>query len=247
MRHALVLVLLLVATASAKDAVQKQKFKFAGADRTYYLFVAENSASPAPLLLLLHGSGSNGRAMVDAWKDLASKEGLILVAPDSRDARYWNARDDNPSFLHAVIEDVRARYAVNRRRMYLFGHSAGARFALLIALWESEYFAAAAIDAGALPLEQHRFIALAARKIPVRMTIGDDDQIVLPQEARNTRDALLKSGLPVQFSEIPHHSHSYWPKAADINAAAWSFLKAHELSADPQFQVYEIKEGKGAP
>ncbi len=234
-------VFLLVSMASAKDAIEKRTLKFAGDDRTYYLFVPPKAPVPAPAIVLLHGSGGNGRYMVDAWKDLASAEGVILVAPDSRDLQYWSLRNDSPDFIHEVIEDVRRGYAVDVRRVYLFGHSAGARMALQYALVESEYFAAAGIDAGALPPEQYRFMDLAVRKIPLRMTIGADDQIVPPSAARTTRDVLVRRGFPVEFSEIPHHTHNYQAKAADINRDAWTFLKKYQLDAEPYFQHYEVK------
>ena len=45
---------------------------------------------------------------------------------------------------------LKSKYPINPRRVYLFGHSAGASFALHMSLMESQYFAAAAIHAGAL-------------------------------------------------------------------------------------------------
>ncbi len=234
-------VLLLAAAASATSAVEKRTLKFAGDNRTYYLFVPSNAPVPAPLIVLLHGSGGNGREMIDAWKDLASAEGVILAAPDSRNAQMWSLRNDSPDFIRDVVEDVRRGYAVETRRVYLFGHSAGARAGLLFAFGESEYFAAAAIDAGALPPDQYRFIELAVRKIPIRMTIGADDQIVPPRDARTTRDVLVEKGFPVEFVEISNHTHFYLEKAADINRGAWAFLKQHRLDTEPYFQHYDVK------
>jgi poly(3-hydroxybutyrate) depolymerase len=48
--------------------------------RTYYLFVPDSLGSdPAPLLITLHGSGRDGRPLVDAMRGLASKQHFNLV------------------------------------------------------------------------------------------------------------------------------------------------------------------------
>src|SRR5262245_42635781 len=46
--------------------------------------------SPAPLMLIFHGAGgSSSRAA--AWFPLADAFGVVLLAPDSRDERSWDA------------------------------------------------------------------------------------------------------------------------------------------------------------
>ena len=35
-----------------------------------------------PAILLLHGAGQDGRAMIDMWHEIATREGLVLIAPD---------------------------------------------------------------------------------------------------------------------------------------------------------------------
>jgi poly(3-hydroxybutyrate) depolymerase len=57
---------------------------------------------------------------------------------------------DGPAFLYFLIEAVKAKHAVDGRRMYLFGHSAGAEFALTMGLIESEFFAAVAVHSSCL-------------------------------------------------------------------------------------------------
>lgn len=147
-------VLLIVGFAipAAAQKVRKETIESQGKKRTFYLLVPETATSehPAPLLLLLHGSGRNGLSLVDKWKDLAVKEGIVLAGPDAINSAGWNAPADGPDFLHDLISDLKSKYPIDSRRMYLFGHSGGATFALYMSLFESEYFAAAAIHAGAL-------------------------------------------------------------------------------------------------
>ena len=100
------LFLLALSSASALAAVkpEKQTITSLGAERTYYTFVPERLTAPAPLLLLLHGSGRDGMSQIDEWKALAEKEGIILVAPDSANSREWNMNTDGPEFLHDIVE-----------------------------------------------------------------------------------------------------------------------------------------------
>jgi poly(3-hydroxybutyrate) depolymerase len=64
--------------------------------------------------------------MVDAWRDLASKERFIVAAPNSFDPSGRAFKTDSPRFFHAVVEQVKAKHAVDESRIYMFGHSAGA-------------------------------------------------------------------------------------------------------------------------
>jgi len=85
MKKFALLFLLAVCSAAAFAATkpEKQTITSLGAERIYYTFVPEKLTAPAPLLLLLHGSGRDGMSQIDEWKALAEKEGIILVAPDS--------------------------------------------------------------------------------------------------------------------------------------------------------------------
>jgi poly(3-hydroxybutyrate) depolymerase len=65
------LLALFSAAASAAAKPEKQTFTFEGKERVYYSFAPEKLAAPAPLLLLLHGSGRDGMSQINEWKDLA--------------------------------------------------------------------------------------------------------------------------------------------------------------------------------
>jgi predicted esterase len=136
------------------------------------------------------------------------------------------------------VEELKSKYPVNPRRVYLFGHSAGAVFAIQMSLMESQYFAATAIHAGALPDEDKSLIDLAKRKIPINIQVGDSDEFFPLKAVRATRDALKEKGIPVDLIEIENHDHWYYDKAAKFNQTAWEFLKKYELDADPFFQKY---------
>src|SRR5882672_10723403 len=80
-----------VTSLAFAQKVRKETFESQGKKRTYYLVVPDQVKvdHPAPLLLLLHGSGHNGLSLVDKWKELATKEGVIIAGPDSNNPESW--------------------------------------------------------------------------------------------------------------------------------------------------------------
>jgi poly(3-hydroxybutyrate) depolymerase len=228
----------LTAVAATKPKPRKQSITLDGKERTYYLLVPDDVTEPKPLILLLHGSGHVGISLIDEWKDLAAREGIILVAPDSTDHSRWSSPVDGPGFLHDVVEAVKAKYPVNGKRVYVFGHSAGAVFGLYMAIMESEYFAAAAVHAGAVQEDSYRLMEQAPRKIPIAIWVGTRDPFFALDLVRGTRDALNARGFHAQLSEMSGHDHNYYSVSREVNKDAWKFLRGNELTDDPKWQQY---------
>ena len=235
----LTFILLLAACSSAfaKDDITKELITSNGKTRAYYLYVPSTVKASAPLIVMLHGSNRTGVTLVEKWKDYAKKEGIILAGPDATNLAGWSWPQDGPDYLHDLVEELKSKYPINPRRVYLFGHSAGASFALHMSLMESQYFAATAIHAGSLR-DDVSMIELAKRKIPISIQVGDSDQFFPLKDVRATRDALKEGGIPVELIEIPNHDHWYYDKAAKFNQTAWEFLKKYELDAEPIYQKY---------
>ena len=154
----------------------------------------------------------------------------------------WNAPLDGPDFLHELLSEVKSKYAVDSRRMYLFGHSGGATFALYMGLFESEYFAAVAIHAGALLPEDGPIVERASRKIPIHITVGTVDPFFPLAAVRATRDMLVKAGFAVELTEMKGHDHWYYDLAPKINAEAWTFLKEFKLADEPRYKQYSFNK-----
>jgi predicted esterase len=246
-RHPLILTILLLLSCTsvfAKDDITKELITSNGKTRAYYLYVPSTlkPGSKSPLIVMLHGSGRVGMSLVEKWKDLARKEGFIIAGPDSSDPRGWNAPKDGPAFLRDLVEELKAKYPINSRRVYLFGHSAGASFALEMSLMESQYFAATAIHAGALLAEDGDLLDSAKRKIPIFIQVGDSDQFFPLKVVRATRDRLNARGFSAELTEIAGHDHWYYDMAPKINLKAWEFLKKYELESDPVYRTFQFNE-----
>lgn len=241
----LLLLCLCAPVANAKDEIRKESFTSAGKKRTYYLYVppgVEGSKTPAPLLLTLHGSNHNGLSLVEKWKGLAAKEGFIVAGLDSLDPSQWSMPIDAPDALHDLAEELKAKYAVDARRVYLFGHSGGAVMTLVLAMIESQYFAAATLHAGALTPDYYPFVGDAKRKTPISIVVGTNDPFFPLAVVRATRDYLNQRGFDVQLSEIKGHDHLYYDRAEEFNRPLWDFLKKQRLDADPRYEQYNFQK-----
>lgn len=238
-----VFVLLFASTGGAAEPgkISKEKISSRGKERIYFLCVPKD-VSPEqkfPLILTLHGSRRSGETLVSKWKDKAQIEKVVLAGPDSADSVHWASPADGPLFLHDIIEQVKEKYPIDGRRVFLFGHSAGAVFALQMAAFESEYFAAAAIHAGSLDPPYFRLFDYATRKIPYAIWIGTRDNFFPLATVQATRDALKSRGFPVEYTEILGHTHDYYSRSKEINDAVWEFFKKNPLPAEPKYTVYK--------
>jgi predicted esterase len=210
--------------------------------RDYYVFVPGSITPdiPAPVLLLLHGSYQNPLDVLPQWTEIAERAGVILAAPKSFADYGWRIHDDTPALMRDIVDDLATRRSIDRRRLYLFGHSAGGVHALTLALLESQYFAAVAVHAAAWTQRDYfNAIPLARRKIPVWMTIGDQDRFFAMKDVTATEGALRNAGFAVTLTIIKGHDHSYTDVAPSVNRAAWEFFKPLGLAQPPVFASYE--------
>ena len=230
--------------APAPDKIVKETFGAGGATRAYYLLLPAKvkADEPAPLLVLLHGSGREGRSLMEPWAPLAKQHGIILAAPDSTARQHWSMPDDGPDFLYALVEMLRVQYPVDPQRIYLFGHSAGAIHALALGILESEYFAAVSAHAGVMTDQMMPFAEQAPRKIPIAIWVGTNDALFPLAAVRATRDALKARGFSAELTEIGGHTHAYYDRAMNINRQVWEFLQKHRLGAEPKYQRYETRK-----
>ncbi len=236
-RAACVILLLCLPSFPSPKAhgIESESFTYARRKSVYRLFVPDSlsAGNPAPLILLLHGVDENGLTMADPWRALAAKEGIVLVAPD--------LESQGPDFFIALVDSVRAKLSVDPRRIYLFGNSAGATLALLLSLIDSQYYAATAVHAGTFREDFQaapQFLERAQRRIPIGMWHGTADERVPLAGARATRDLLAKFEFPVELHEMTGWDHTYLKHSDEVNREMWTFLKQHELDADPASQPY---------
>lgn len=122
-------------------------------------------ASPAPVLMLLHGWGGSGASQENAmgFGPAVEAEGFLFVHPDGipdlLGRRFWNATPaccsffgtpvDDSAYLRALIDEIKVHYNVDGDRVYVVGFSNGGFMAHRLACEHADTFAAAVSVAGA--------------------------------------------------------------------------------------------------
>jgi poly(3-hydroxybutyrate) depolymerase len=137
-----ILLVFAVGKPALAASITRETLRIERDTRTYYLLIPDSvGTGPAPLVITLHGSGRDGRPLVELFRGLAEKERFIVVGPDAIDRRGWQAPADGSALFYSLNEAIKTKHAIDGRRVYLFGHSAGASFALSMGLMESQYVA----------------------------------------------------------------------------------------------------------
>lgn len=220
-----------------KDRIVKQRITYEGRNRSYYLYAPDNldSSKPVPLLIALHGVGGglDGSELVENWKKLANKIGIVVVGPSAIGA--WTS--ENPDFLRFLVESVKTRFSVDSHRVYLAGFSGGGCAALAIALRQSRYFAAVAVYSGIILPKQTTSFRLNDGRTPIAIWAFDNDYRIPKKQLDYSVDFLRKYGFQVQISIVPGSGH-LGMENQEINAAVWAFLKSNARDGGPQWINY---------
>ncbi len=206
-------------------------FTNAAGTRAYKLYIpASYRAAPMPLVMMLHGckQDPDDFAAGTRMNELAEEHGFLVVypaqSPHANGANCWNwfqprdqARDGGePSILVGIVDDIAASYAIDRRRVFVAGLSAGAAMAVILGRTHPEVFAAVGAHSG-LPYAAAQTVASAfaamqggaqawrpaapaptpacdssAPGMPTVVFHGDEDRTVAPSNA----DAIVGQALP---------------------------------------------------
>ena len=134
--------------------------------RNYKLYVPNNVPNkPLPLVVMLHGCTQNPDdfAAGTGMNEHAQKDGFYVLYPeqsaDANPQRCWNWFKHNhqirgkgePALLHSLTLDVIKTYAIDPRRVYIAGLSAGGAMAAIVAAAYPDLFAAAGVHSGLAP------------------------------------------------------------------------------------------------
>lgn len=188
------------------------------ADGLLHVPAGYSPARPAPLVVLLHGAGSDARSGLALLRELANDAGLLLLAPTAR-GRTWDVILDrfgpDVASLDALLEHVFERFAVDRSRVAVGGFSDGASYSLSLGLSNGDLFThLIAFSPG--------FMAPGARRgrPAIYVSHGIEDR-VLPIErcSRMIVPALRRSGYDVDYREF-EGGHAVPPSVARV-AVSW--------------------------
>ena len=179
----------------------------------YSLYVPE-SYTPGrqwPLIVCLHGAYGRGDHFLWSWLRPAKSRGYMLLAPKSLDVTWSILQPErDAASVAAMLDEVCAEYAVDRRRVYLSGLSDGGTYTYLLGLSRPDLFAGIAPVAG----DFHGMLDDMLRRqqsinLPIHIVHGAQDHIFPVETIRSGHALLQRLGYNATYEELPDWGHSY--------------------------------------
>lgn len=235
-----VLILLAVSPALAEQCGSPDR-PCSASDGTYLVRLPDGwrDDTRLPLLLFLHGYRGSAAAILQdpAIAPVASRAGMLLVAPEGRDATWSHtgspsrARDD-VAFLRAVIADASHRWPVDRDLIIVAGFSQGGSM-----VWELACHGAAGITAF-LPFAGAFWEPLpntcSSGPVVLRHVHGVADKIV-PMQGRAIRevfrqgDVLEGMALRRRVGRCAEAPDRHTASASGLTCDTWSTCSSGQL------------------
>lgn len=231
---ALVLICSLLASGQKLSEGPQVLTFFSGADDTeqpYGLYLPKNydASKKYPLVMMMHGAGSNHRLALrrvfgksnaegetdveatryfPAWNDVD----FIVASPYARGTAGYQGIPEQD--VYDVLADVKKRFNIDEDRTYLTGLSMGGGGTLWIGLTRPDIWAAIAPVCPAPPAGT---IDLAgnASNLSVHFFHGDKDPVVPVEGTRAWVSKMQDMGVEVTYKEFVDVKHDSWVNAYD--------------------------------
>jgi poly(3-hydroxybutyrate) depolymerase len=211
-----------------------------------YLPPAFDASAEYPLVISLHGAGSNhrlnlrrvfgksnkpGENDVEASRYFPDWEGVnyIVASPYARGTMGYQTVAERD--VMDVLADVKRRFSIDEDRIYLTGLSMGGGGTLWMGLTRPDVWAAIAAVCPAPPPTAQDY-APNALNLPVHLFQGADDTVVHPDSVRAWRDTLNALGTDVSYTEYPGVGHFSWENAY-AKGQIFDWFDQHERTAHP--------------
>lgn len=194
------------------------------------------SGKTYPLFLLLHGYGSSA-SMQDRYLGLSAealRRGYVFAAPNGTVSgsrrRFWNASEsccnfestsvDDVGYLRSLIQQITARYAIDPKRVYVFGHSNGGFMAFRLACEASQWVTAVVGLAGSMRSDPA--LCKPERPVSVLAIHGTDDRVVRYQGGQFSKQGAT---YPSADATIAHWAKVNGCQAEPVSSAPFTILK----------------------
>lgn len=151
-----------------------------------------SQTKPLPLVLLLHGFTSSGDEILKytGLSQLVNSRNFLLIAPNGSrtptGTRFWNAtpaccdfyyqKSNDAEYLTSIINKVARKVAVDRKRIFIIGHSNGGAMAHRMACQASNVVSAIVSLAG--PTFNTRQECKPAQPTSVLQIWGTEDEVL---------------------------------------------------------------------
>jgi polyhydroxybutyrate depolymerase len=205
--------ILFSACGAGRNYADTQHYSLAvgSASRSFLVHIPKNlAAANLPLVIALHGGGTNGKRMerFSGLSESSERYGFVVVYPDGsgRLNRFltWNAGSccgyapkhaiDDVAFIRRLIQYMIEHYHIDSSRVYVTGISNGAMMAYRLAAEIPDQIAAIAPVAGTLTIDP----GIIHAAMPIIHFHGTDDRYVPFTGGRGSRGVTRNSYMAVE-------------------------------------------------
>lgn len=220
--------------------------------RDYKVYVPDNIASPAPMVMALHGCKQTNDDVLNDWglKAAADQYGFILVAPyitsydGLRNQNCWGFWFEQHRHqgagevqdLQQIALEVEGNYAIDPQRRYITGLSSGGAVTVVAAVAHNEYWAAAASAAG-IPYGEDAASVSLSGQCPGNATFHSVSRVVADMKAE------LNDTYPIPLLVLQNEND-----CTVIKTSADRIRDAHlKTFGDPAFDSPATAKAESAP
>jgi len=217
-------------------------------DQPYGLYLPKqfDPAKKYPLVISLHGAGSNHRLNLRRVFGQGNRPGetdpqatryfpplkdvgFIVASPLARGTMGFQGLAEKD--VYDVLADVKKRFPIDEDRVYLTGLSMGGGGTLWLGLTRPDVWAAIAPVCAAVP-QGGEDLAPNALNLPLHLFHGDQDQAVNVEVSRKWHKLLLGLESPVEYVEYPGVKHNSWDHAYK-DGAIFDWFAKHRRNRFP--------------
>ena len=190
-----------------------------------------------PLLIALHYDSGNGGEFLPLFQTDAEKSQWIVACPDSENHYSWNTSDfsnqRNIFILKKTLQEMKKRYSVDDKQIYLLGHGTSARFLLFQLLKDPTFIhtlSGMIISASEIQTEmENRLWKKKSRDrfLPILYLYSRDNPLIPYQRVQWTVVELRKTGFPVHYIEEAAYGDAY-PSHLNSEIFSWASEKTFQ-------------------
>jgi serine protease Do len=184
----------------------------------YWVYVPDgyNPAHAYGLLVWIHpGGDAMEAATYNNWRAICDRRGLILLGPKAAEPR-WNPNE--AEFVKDAVAEIREKYNIDERRVFLHGYTDGAAFAYHLAFKYRDVFRG--LSPAAMPITERPPENKPDARLAFHLVCGADDPMREAVEA--TATVLKRMKFPVSVTTVDGLGRDYPPEAILEEIGRWA-------------------------
>ncbi|MEX0704229.1 MAG: PDZ domain-containing protein [Planctomycetales bacterium] len=188
-------------------------------ERSYWAYVPEdyNPEYGYTLMVWLHPGGDTMEAaVIERWKSICDRRGIMIVAPKAEALAGWTANE--AEFVKDAVEDFLETYPVDRSRVFLHTFSNGGDLGWNVVFKHRELFRGAA--AVASPLKTRPLDGSPEHRQQFYLACGDKDNLLRNVQQSAAQLKALK--YPVRLTTLEGRDHRYPPAETIEEIGRWA-------------------------